>query len=50
MVCDESVVCGREVCRALFRSEGAGAICDEGAVTCAYGLDWIPGNPESRGL
>jgi hypothetical protein len=50
MVCEESVVLKREVCRSLFRTEGVGAICDEGSVTCDFGLDWAAGNPERLGL
>lgn len=49
MVCEESVVLKREVCRSLYRVDGGGAVCDEGADTCAYGLDWAPGNPERLG-
>jgi hypothetical protein len=49
MVCEESVVLKREVCRSLFRTEGIGAICDEGSATCDFGLDWAAGNPEKLG-
>lgn len=49
MVCEESVVLKREVCRSLFRAEGIGAICDEGSATCDFGLDWAAGNPEKLG-
>lgn len=46
MVCEESVVLKREVCRSLFRSPDANAVCDEGAPRCDFGLDWAKGNPE----
>ena len=49
MVCEESVVLKREVCRSLFKSEGVGAVCDEGSEICAYGLDWAEGNFENLG-
>jgi hypothetical protein len=49
MVCEESVVLKREVCRSLFRADGIGAICDEGSATCDFGLDWAAGNPEKLG-
>jgi hypothetical protein len=48
-VCEESVVLNREVCRHLYRTDGIGAVCDEGADGCAYGLDWAAGNPERLG-
>jgi hypothetical protein len=49
MVCEYSVVLKKDVCRSLYRSEGVGAICDEGASTCDFGLAWAPGNPEKLG-
>jgi hypothetical protein len=49
MVCEESVVLKREVCRTLYHGQGTGAVCDEGSDTCAYGLDWVAGNPEKLG-
>lgn len=49
MVCEESVVLKREVCRTLYKPEGPGAICDEGDSQCAFGLDWAPGNAEGLG-
>ena len=47
MVCEESVVLKREVCRSLFRSPEANAVCDEGMPKCDFGLDWAKGNPEA---
>jgi len=49
MVCEESVVLKREVCRLLFRSAEVNAVCDEGMPKCDYGLDWAKGNPEGLG-
>jgi hypothetical protein len=49
MVCEYSVVLKKDVCRSLYRSEGVGAICDEGAFTCDFGLAWAAGNPEKLG-
>lgn len=49
MVCEESVVLKREVCRSLFRSPAANAVCDEGMPKCDFGLDWAKGNPEGLG-
>jgi hypothetical protein len=46
MVCEESVVLKREVCRSLYRSADANTVCEEGAARCDYGLDWRSGNPE----
>jgi hypothetical protein len=46
MVCEESVILKKEVCRSLYRSPKANAVCDEGASKCDYGLDWEKGNPE----
>ena len=46
MICAESVVLKREVCRSLFRAPDANAVCDEGAPKCDFGLDWAKGNPE----
>ncbi|MES2913086.1 MAG: hypothetical protein V4718_16955 [Pseudomonadota bacterium] len=46
MVCEESVVLKREVCRSLFRAPEANAVCDEGAPKCDFGLDWARGNAE----
>ena len=48
-VCETSVVLKKDVCRHLYRFEGGGAVCDEGAEVCEYGLDWAPGNPEKLG-
>jgi hypothetical protein len=46
MVCEESVILKKEVCRSLYRSSEANVVCDEGAAKCDYGLDWAKGNPE----
>ena len=48
-VCEYSVVLKKDVCRSLYRFDGGGAVCDEGAAVCEYGLDWSPGNPEGLG-
>jgi hypothetical protein len=48
-VCEYSVVLRKDVCRSLYRFDGGGAVCDEGADACDYGLDWSPGNPEGLG-
>jgi hypothetical protein len=50
MVCEESVVLKREVCRTLYRSPAANAVCDEGSEICDFGLDWAAGNPEKLGM
>lgn len=50
MVCEHSVVLKKEVCRSLYRADGVGAICDEGAAACDFGLDWAAGNPEKLGM
>lgn len=49
MVCEYSVVLKKEVCRTLYKADGIGAVCDEGASQCDFGLDWAPGNPEKLG-
>jgi hypothetical protein len=48
-VCEYSVVLKKDVCRSLYRFDGGGAVCDEGAEICDYGLDWAAGNPEGLG-
>lgn len=48
-LCEYSVVLKRDVCRSLYRFEGGGAVCDDGADVCDFGLDWSPGNPERLG-
>ncbi|WP_342131440.1 hypothetical protein [Hydrogenophaga sp. OTU3427] len=48
-VCEHSVVLKRDVCRSLYRFDGGGAVCDDGADVCEYGLDWAAGNPEGLG-
>lgn len=50
MVCEYSVVFKRDVCRSLFRADGVGAVCDEGAASCDFGLDWAAGNPENLSM
>lgn len=49
-VCEYSVVLQKDVCRSLFRFDGGGAVCDDGADVCAYGLDWAPGNAEKLAM
>jgi hypothetical protein len=49
MVCEHSVVLNREVCRSLYRSPEASAVCEEGEAACGYGLDWAEGNPTGLG-
>ena len=48
-VCEYSVVLKKDVCRSLYKFDGGGAVCDEGADVCDYGLDWAPGNAEGLG-
>lgn len=50
MVCEYSVVLKKEVCRTLYKTDGMGAVCDEGASQCDFGLDWAAGNPEKLGM
>ena len=50
MVCEHSVVLKREVCRSLYKADGIGAVCDEGAASCDFGLEWAAGNPEKLGM
>ena len=48
-VCEYSVVLKKDVCRSLYKFDGGGAVCDEGADVCDYGLDWSQGNAEGLG-
>ena len=50
MVCEYSVVLKKDVCRSLYKADGIGAVCDEGASNCDFGLDWAQGNPEKLGM
>lgn len=50
MVYEHSVVLMKEVCRSLYRADGVGTICDEGAGTCDVGLDWAAGNSKELGI
>lgn len=48
-VCEYSVVLKSDVCRSLYKFEGGGAVCDDGADVCEYGLDWAAGNADGLG-
>lgn len=49
-ICEYSVVLKKDVCRSLYRVEGAGVLCEDGNDTCEYGWDWAAGNAEKLGM
>ena len=50
LVCEDSVVARKEVCRAIYRpAAGRGVICEEGEARCSYWMDWAAGNRETLG-